>query len=359
MNKPTSNQINSQKWIKYYSQAVREFTFGDHDPTSHLPFNAFCFYPLYFDAWLDKVYLAIVKTKNEETKAEILKTFPGYGCLKFIFYTFVNMAAYYDYDKTKAKTIFDFFIEGMTSLSDDKNIFNEFSCKTKSKREIEKAVLNLEKSTEETKNAITKLSGVLAMYNHAIYNDYSTEYGYNIDGPYKVSRYSLLIKNYPDLKPCELWAEVKSLKINNIKIFALYDDTSLKMRFVSTHLIAKERYQDKIIKHLVLLNGKETNDAKIIGEVTEELAHTASEVYLKTKKMSFEDKKIKFLEQQGYELKGLFDLADIDWRPDKKILMRVKQKELKRGIINMSYPENQSEYEEYIGTSYLREVYSI
>ncbi len=129
------NNLNPNKWIRDYSDAVSDFTFGDHDPASHLPFNAFKFYPLYFNLWMDKIYSAIKIIESEKiSKNKILTILPNYGSIKYIFYTLVNMGAYFNYDKEKAKTIFDFFIKYMSWLSKDKNLFNEKSCVLRTKK---------------------------------------------------------------------------------------------------------------------------------------------------------------------------------------------------------------------------------
>lgn len=360
MNKITIKTIDAQKWIKDYSQAVKEFTFGDHDPVSHLPFNAFCFYPLYFDIWLDKVYSTICTIEDKKiNKEKVLEILPNYGSLKYIFYIFVNMAAYFQYDIEKAKIIFDFFIEHMSYLTEDDNLFREDKNIIKSNKEIAKILPKLIDTDKQVRQAISKLSGVLAMFNHALYNDYSTEYGYNIEGPYKIGRKNLLIKVYPDLCPSELWPNLSNFKIKNIEIIGLYSVNNIKMRFATTHLITQQNYQDGLEKYYLSVNKKTVTDTLNIEKIIEDIALKTTQIYLKTKKLNFEESKIKFLEQQGYELKRLFELVGINWRPDKKMIRKVKNQKFKKGIIKISYPKNQKEYEDYIGVTYLRKVYLI
>jgi|GEM_PF-3186017 len=350
--------ISHKKWIDDYSEAVKNFTFGDHDETSHLPFNAFSFYPLYFDLWLDKIYLAIIQLEERGVgDIKIHRSLPDYACLKYIFYTLVNMAAYYNYDDKKAIKIFDFFIKNMSSLTNYGNLFNEKSNLIKTEAEINEIIQNLTETDDAQRKLIARLSGSLAMYSHALYNDYSTEFGYNIEGPYRIGDKVLLIKNYPDLKPTKLWKELEETELKNIKIYGLYGDKNIKMRFVSTHILAKENYQKTLEKHLVFLNGKVVNDLDELKNATEEIALNASKIYLKTKSLSFENVKLKFLEQQAYELKDFMILSRLDWKPDKSFKLAIKNKKLVEEFIKLPYPKNQREYEDYIGVSYLKRIY--
>jgi len=353
------NNLNPNKWIRDYSDAVRDFTFGDHDPASHLPFNAFKFYPLYFNLWMDKIYSAIKIIESKKiSQKKIFANLPNYGSIKYIFYTFVNMSAYFNYDKEKAKTIFDFFIKYMLWTSKDKNLFNEKSSILKTKKEIGRIIPKLKVAGEKEKANISKLSGILAMYNHALYNDYSTEYGYFNEGPYKYKKHSLLIKNYPDLSPKELWPKLKNFKFKKIIVLALYKNTRLKMRFVTTHILADKDYAKNLFKYLVLLNGKPATGFKI-EKLIQQIADKTGEIYLETKRYDFEKTKLKFLEQQAYELRWLFNSAGLNWRPDRVLIKKIKNKRLKTGFIKISYPKNKKEYEKYVGVAYLKKIYNL
>jgi len=349
-------------WIDQYASSVRRFTFNhDHDPLSHLPFNAFRFYPLYFDLWLDKIYRAIMTAERKKHgKDRIIKAMPSYGSLKYIFYTLVNMAAYLDYDPKKAKAVFDFFVKIMQATSADKNIFNEHKNILRTRHQLKPIIAGLKKvSGEQEKKTIAKFAGVLAMYNHALYNDFSTEFGYSIEGPYQLSAHEqLLIRHFPQLNPGELWPSLAGARPSSVIIYSIYREIKLRMRFVTTHLITKDNYQDKLTGYSVIINNKQELNSDKLVSLAAEIAERTARIYLEQKKLNFEQTKIKFLSQQGYELKGLFDLVGLDWRPDHKLLSRVRNKKLKSGgIIKISFPADQKEYEDYVGVSYLKKVY--
>lgn len=346
------------KWIRNYSRAVKLFTF-DHDPSSHLPFNAFNFYPMYFDLWLDKIYEAIFKIKSRRVSQKIIKiNMPSYGALRFIVYTLINMANYYDYNHNKIKAILNFFIEMMDDLSKDADIFNEHMIKLKNDDEIKKILKNIENADcLNDREVFSRLTGVLALYNHALYNDYSTEYGYALEGPYEIDGKVLIIRNYPDLSPVDLWPELEDFDIKEIKILSVYGKIKIKMRFISTHLICAQKYQNKLNKYLIYVNGEKLDDLVKINQMTKKIADLTFKIYKKQKSFNLEETKKLFLKQQGYEIRGLFDLAGIDWRPDKNIIKRIRNKKIADGIISKNYPETKKEYEDYIGTTYLKEVY--
>jgi hypothetical protein len=349
-------------WIGRYASAVKRFTFNhDHDPLSHLPFNAFRFYPLYFDLWLDKICRAIDSLDRKKSGADrLIKALPSFGSLRYIFYTLVNMAGYLDYDKDKARVIFDFFASAMRSVSADENIFNEHENILRTGRQLKPAVHGLKKvSSAEEKKTVAKLIGILAMYNHALYNDFSTEFGYNIEGPYRVAGgCQLLVRHYPKLDSWELWPSLAGMKLSRIVIYSSYKQTRFRMRFVTTHLTTTDNYQDRLAAYSVLVDGRPVSDQSALSALTGELAGMTARIYREQKKLNFEQVKEKFLLQQAYELKGLFDLAGLDWRPDKAFLDRVKNKRLKSwGIIKTGYPADRQEYEDYVGVSYLKKIY--
>ncbi len=352
-------KIDNIKWIEDYSKSVKDFTF-DHDPTSHQPFDAFNFYPIYFDLWLDKIHSTILKiNKKNLNKAKILKSLPPYGSLKFIVYTIINMGAILDYDQEKIRVILDFFIDNMSSISKEEDLFSEDNIIIRDKGDTKKEIKNLKiiKSDDE-KRIISKLIGVLALYNHSLYNDYSTEYGYAIDGPYDLGYgKTLLVRRFQDLKPVDLWPSLKSFNFDNIKIATIYSEVNISMRFVSSHIISTENYQEKLKKYSVFVGNRSIKNLDIVMDIVENIAQKTSEIYLKQKNFNFEETKLMFLKQQGYELKNLFDLAGIDWKPGKDIRNRIKGKKLKRDVAEVDCPKNKKDYEDYIGVTYLKEVY--
>ncbi len=130
------------------------------------------------------------------------------------------------------------------------------------------------------------------------------------------------------------------------------------MRFVTTHILADRNYAKKLFKYLVFLDGKPATSFKI-EKLIRQIADKIGEIYLEAKRYNFEKTKLKFLEQQSYELKGLFALAGLNWRPEKAMIKKVKNKRLKTDFIKMSYPKNKKEYEKYIGVAYLKKIYNL
>lgn len=351
---------NYPAWIDDYSKAVKKFTF-EHDSGSHMPFDAFLFYPLYFGVWMEKIYRAILIIERKKiSKKVIVKSMPTYGALKFIFYTLVNMGAYLDFDRKKAKKIFDFFILAMAEISINSDLFCETKNILRTKKELVSILSRLERADNQSvKDSLSKLIGILAMYNHALYNDYSTEYGYSIDGPYEISKGGqIIIREYRDLRPLKLWPQTSSLPFKKIKIASFYKNIKFKMRYVTTHLITVANYQERLFGYAVEIDGKKEDRESVFKKITEKLARITSEMYINQKKMSFEKKKRLFLGQQAYELKALFDLAGINWLPDKKLLLAISGKKLRKGIIDIQFPTSKNEYEDYIGVTYLKKIYA-
>ncbi len=345
-------------WIDDYAQAVKDFTY-DHDPNSHQPFNAFYFYPYYFDLWMDKIYQAIVLVKSSEiSDEEIFSKIPSYSSLRFIFYTIVNMTAYLNYSQTKSRIIIDFFLKCLESQSKDKNIFHPERILLKSNREVKEILENTKKTkTNSEQQIISRLIGTLLMYNHVLYNDYSTDYGYWVDGPYRVDDKIILIRNYPDLAPHYLWPELKNQFWQNKQIITVYKNIPIKMQYMSSHLIAKNNYQDSMLAYQIFSNGKIISDIARINSMIRDFAKITTDLHEKLNKKNITEIKKLFLRQQGYELKWLFDLTALNWEPGDKKLKRISKSRIRRKITPAKKPETEDEYEAHVGIDFLRKLF--
>ncbi len=352
------NKNKKTSWIDDYAKAVKDFTY-DHDPNSHQPFDAFYFYPYYFDLWLDKIYRAIVLIKsNGINDKEIFSKIPSPSSLRFVFYTIVNMTAYLKYPKTKSRVIIDFFFKCLSSQSKDNNVFHQERILLRSNAELKKILTGTKKiKTKSEQQLISRLIGTLLMYNHILYNDYSTDYGCWIEGPYKVGNRIILIRNYPDLSPKNLWPELENQFLKDKKIITVYKNIPIKMQYMSSHLVAKNNYQNNLIAYQIFSNGKPLNDLSSLDQLIKDIAKTTSQLYEKVRKKNMTEIKELFLRQQGYELKWLFDLAGLDWRPGNKRLKRAQKSRVRRKITPASKPKTQEEYESHIGIDFLRKLF--
>jgi phosphohistidine swiveling domain-containing protein len=268
------------------------------------------------------------------------------------------MTAYLKYSKIKSRIILDFFLDYLSSESRDKNIFHEKRIVLRSDDELREMLANTKKvKNNNEKKIISSLSASLLIYNHILYNDYSTDYGCFVEGPYKIDGKIILIRNYPDLAPSHLFGELKKSQFRNKQIISVYKNAKIKMRYLSSHLISSDNYQNNLRAYRVLANGQEIDDLSLLEDYTKKIGQNVIYFYKKIKnKTDFEIKKL-FLYQQGYELKWLFDLAGLDWRPSDKKIERIR-----KNIIPKNIPKNKKifslkEYENYAGINYLREIF--
>ncbi|HFC76914.1 MAG TPA: hypothetical protein ENJ27_01655 [Candidatus Moranbacteria bacterium] len=354
----SKNKKQKQSWIDDYSDAVKDFTYN-HDPNSHQPFDAFYFYPYYFDLWLDKVYRAIVLVKSKGVAdKEIFSQIPSLSSLRFVFYSIVNMTAYLKYSKTKSRVIIDFFLKCLSNQSKDKNIFHKERVLLRNNAELKKILATTKKAeTKSDQQLISRLIGTLLMYNHVLYNDYSTDYGYWVEGPYKIDNKIILIRNYPDLAPKHLWPELRNHSLKNTQIITVYKNTPIRMQYMSSHLIAKNNYQNNLIAYQIFSNGKSLDNLSSLDQIIKDIAKTTNQLYEKVRKKNMAETKELFLRQQGYELKWLFDLAGLDWKPGNKKLKRAQKSRVRRKITPAKKPKTKEEYESHVGIDFLRNLF--
>ncbi len=332
--------------------------FANHDPKSHLPFDAWGLHPYYSSLWLEKIYEMICKFEEKGLKIkDCLSYFPNLSSTRFIM--LINTIQYQTSKMNNPKLIAkiqDFFVESLMFrakedlFSKEKNIDLDDKQLNNLLNERKINIAGKEESKE-----IGKILAGLASLTHGLYNDWSTDFNYEISGPYIKNNKTILIRSFADLKPIEIWPEI-NWKFKNISIITEYTDLSAKIAFVGCHILYSANTVEKLTGYNLKIDDKEVNGLEQLKKIREELMSVASLQYEKFMNMDFEGQKIKYVFQEHYQLKKLFELVGMDWKPSSEIISRIKDKQLIENVFP-SYEMTIEDYKEDFGFNKLVKAY--
>ncbi|MEK6925364.1 MAG: hypothetical protein AABW71_03965 [Nanoarchaeota archaeon] len=185
---------------------------------------------------------------------------------------------------------------------------------------------NYVNDTDEKK----KISFLTVMANNLVYTTFFDPYmtgGFYLHGPYEAKEKFgentiLLIREYHNLQPKELWPELE-MPYKKLRILAVYKNLNIKINFVN-HLITKDSIGDKLLAYKILLDDKEINLEKVVELI--ELFHKISSA--QTKKVNSWndlDKVRKGAEIAFYLFKNFREQIGDKWIPENHLEETIKQ----------------------------------
>lgn len=344
-------------WIEDFAKSSYQL-FINHDPQSHLPFNAWGLMPLYNDLWLEKLHELVKKfRKNELQIKDNLNYFPNLSSTRFIL---LMVIIHYQISKLKNSALIvdvvEFLVESIR-LRSGSDLFALSSNTEFSDQQIEKLLKDnvLNDATVEESKELGKILVALASLTHGLYNDWCTDYNYEISGPYKTKDKIMLLRYFPDCNPKEIWPDL-SWKFKNVSVITEYANLDANIAFVGCHITYSDNVIEKLERYSLNVDGKIIQNLEELKKLREDLMQIASKQYKKFMTMDFENQKIKFVEQENYQLKKLFELLKMDWRPSEEILERIKNKQLIDDIFP-NYQMSLEDYKKTFGINRLIEAY--
>ena len=349
-------------WIDGYAQAV--FALAEStDPRTSLPFDGFNIMPLYASEWIDYLYQAIKKLRSSGVKTEqVLASLPGHSSMKFNLFELAYMFRSAQTNDAKVRCIVDFFIEVLEARA----VHSAWWADTQVKSYMyatdivkEKKLVVAEASS--TKSVAQIIAGC-AMLVHGLYNDFATDYSYDVYGPYDVSSVyqsgsALWVKEFVDLNPVELWPERKTFPYKTIKIFVVYRNVDSEFFYTGSHTNYKQNLLEQSTHVHVEVDGELVTNPTALKSIRDVILKDASEHFVMCKKFSFEKQKEVWLWQMCYQFKNFFSFLGLDWRPNQQMFEAVKGKDLE-----VYYPKefvfDRAWCDEYLGANFLKKAYN-
>ena len=345
-------------WIEKLARSSYQL-FIHHDPKAHLPFDAWGLHPLYNDLWLKKLYemVTIFREKDYQVK-DYLDYFPNLSSTRFIaLMVLIHHQTSKMNNPKLVTTIEDFLVESI-KLRAKKDLFAYDANIEYSDAELKKILSErpLNKVSLEESREIGKILVALASLTHGLYNDWCTDFDYEISGPYYLSGKMILVRTFPDIRPIDIWPNI-SWPYDRVSIITEYKNLKAKIAFVGCHITYSDNVVEKLTGYNLEVDGKVIKGLEKLKKLRDELMPIAASQFEKFMKMDFENQKIKFLYQEHYQFKKLFDLLEIDWKPTKEMIQKIKDKQLLKNIFP-SYDLSLEKYKQVFGFNKLIKAYS-
>jgi len=339
-------------WIKDWAEGSFSL-FSGNTVEAFQPLDFFHFYGLWYDLWV-KQFLKAAEKLNAENKS--------YQELKDLLSTPSNMRAIIQKiipaylgtanpNKGEYARMANFFARMLMECCP-----NDPFGKTSNPFHTEKEVQEIYKQIiwKEGNPAIARKLGRLitaaGSLVHGLYNDVVTDFGWDAYGPYKINDQTLLIRDFPDLQPEDLWDKNFLAKIKSLKIYGLYKDVEWQINCVGCHTTVKNGSPiTGLKKYAVVADGKYLTESGI-DELIKELSDKAEKIYQEIRKKGFEELKTLVMLQECYQLKKFMSAAGLDWRPTNEMSERIINKPLLTGILpHGKIMTNVEEYKEIFG----------
>ena len=148
--------------------------------------------------------------------------------------------------------------------------------------------------------------------------------GYIHHGPYILSqrKETLLVWNYYDFKPKEIWPCVKDIPLNNLSIYIFCHYNMINEIKEFFDITEKELYDlDSLLKFikrvLIVVNEKIITDVDQIRKIIELVKKYAVRLRVRQQTMKKEEFKRKFLEITFYMSKPIMKMLNKGWQPPK------------------------------------------
>jgi len=321
-------QPEKYSWLDSYIEevfrALGTMDFGTLQPFGHLQFH-----PLYSKEWCGKLCDAIENSKGKRLSVEG-ESLTEIRCQLYFALLDAKCARL---EKSKRLEIADFFNKLILSKA-KADPYGSKSNIVHSKGEVQ-AMLNTQGWQDGTPQASRKIGALFScalQYVHGLYADIYTDYGTENFGPYDVSsRYGkgaiLVIRNFGDLKPLDLWNEATGSPIGSLKILTVYNSN---VKFSCDLISCHSQYQGDLASSL--LEFKVEADGKAISlkqaeRLTTQLGLLAREQWRRLIGQEFEKTKQAGLMQRSYTMKRIFDQCGVGWKPGKQMRSAVEGKQ--------------------------------
>ena len=180
---------------------------------------------------------------------------------------------------------------------------------------------------------IARLNVAVSSLVFSLYGDFFPHESNDVYGPYDLSSLgfshsTLIIRHFSTLQPYEIWPQSKNYKCKDIKVYLVYRDIQYDISFVGMHSISKGDLINQLAYYNIEIDGKKVD----VNKQFEKLITYFSKITMKQSslldQLSSENLKIKSLEWEGYQFRGLFKLANMSWKPEHELIHKVQGKKV-------------------------------
>lgn len=325
-----SKELNLDKLLKVYCEGIYAM-----DPKTALPFWDYDFGPIYGDLWIKKMLKAakIARVRNLSPK-RISGFFENVAVLrKEIIYSLVDLKVgkikkadrmfYVNFwwEVVKEKCRRDCLVEKSNIIHTEAEIKNFLK------------KLSWEKSNPKKARQVGNIAMNLNSLAYGLYTDIFAHNSMENFGAYDVSQYFggakhiMVIKQWANLRPKELYPEFKDFRFDKLNIFAVYKNIDYTVD-IYTHQVYSGNAAAALVQYAVLIDNKYfLNNIEQIEELNEYLGKIVVNHFQKIQKRGFEESKKIWVLSRNYQFKDFFKAVGLNWH-DQEMLERVKNKPL-------------------------------
>lgn len=328
------------KWIDEFSRASFGLYSGN-TISAFQPLDFFHYYGLWYDLWLERIIKAMEKINAENRSYEELKDIlPTTSNLRALIQKAIPAYIGSDRSKKELYARYTNFVARMLIESCPEDPFGLSRTPLYSNQKIKTIikVTNWQPASPIEARMMGKLITAAGSLVHGLYNDVVTDFGWDTYGPFddvlwKEAKYTMLIRNFSDLQPGDLWPQKLMASIKSFKIYQLYQGVKWATSYVGCHTVVKKGDPiDGLKYYSIIADDKQLSTPKV-NDLINELAERAEKIYLEIRKKDFEELKLMVMLQECYQLKAMFEKANIDWKPTPLMIEAVKNKPLLSGIL--------------------------
>lgn len=341
-----------QKLDRFFASLSRSSAIVEEK--EHFPFPIDQLSAYYFPD-LVKRLLRVLKANPKINKKELAKRLRVPTGIRIELLNLLEAAKLANLEKEDRIKIAEFFLNLLEIVCKRDPFGNSRTNPILSNSEVKNLVKKIKFKTagEENSRLIGEICVSLNLISWGLYTDLFPAMFFEYQGPYDVSykfggKSILVVRDFVDLKPAELWPEVKNWKYKTILLDTVYKDLNFEIDFFGHHFPDKSTVA-ALEYFAIFADGKPVENIKEFACYLEKIA---SEQTKRLRILDFEVMKEKFITTHHYQLKPLFEMVGEDWRPEKGLLKTVKNKRLRIEEIwppkGMSKEKAFKVYKEYI-----------
>lgn len=346
------------KWIGEYTASLHN-AFVGMVPSRWGSIDYFAILPRLQGTFIDKVHEAVTKLKAAgKTPEELITVFSCPSTLRCALYFLAEeYRSVEQKNKVQCKEVMEYLVSVLRAWTPN-DTFALSTNQAHTPQEVGDILApSFGMGSVEVARELGRLYNSAAAVAFALYRDMFPQDSHEVYGPYDASEKFgagavLVIKDFPKIKPLDLWPGAKDFRHARVRIFQVYKGVDFTCDWIGMH----SKYQGDLMQGLVAfgveIDGVWTTDVATIKEVRLELESVAVEQSKVYEGMDYEAWLHKTLEWECYQFNKFFELAGMDWRPTQKMLNAVAGVQANMGFGVDSFPS----IEEY-ATSPEFEVY--
>ncbi len=335
------------EWMDSLAPAVSAM-----DSSTWGPFDQLRLFPYYGDLWVEKLLQAKREAERKGISLkQLAKAFLGPLAVRIeLMFTAFDLKATGMNETEKGVEVIEFLNDILKEICID-DVYGLKSSRIHTKKELEEIEKKIKwkKADLESAREVGRLINSGSELSWSFYSDYLYENYFENHGPYRMGDEILVIRNYRDFKPIELWEEAADYRIKEVNLYTKYRNIEIWFDSIN-HMFCKGNTARNMCEFAVEINGKFVESNEEIGEASEYLGEIAAEQYTRFSDLPFEQLKRKTVEQRHYNYRKFFLTAGMDWKPTEECLKRVENVELLPEV----YPEFKNLEE---STKYWRDLF--